>query len=91
MKNKVVYEWGVEEKDEYEDIIDCSFWDTLKEAKAHIPEHGNYDICLVRNEFNPIDEDLEDRQWAYIIDGELGEFEDAKIPQRFLKEFEKNR
>lgn len=90
----ISYEWTAEAVDEYGDIQDNAFADTYAGIKdslcAAISEPGfTIEIGLVRNRWNDIDGDLEDRQWAYIDeDGQLPSSFDggAKVPKRFLAE-----
>lgn len=87
MPNKVFYEWSVETIDEFGDIEDSSFYDTIEEVPTL---EDNQRLCLVRNEGND-DEGLTHRLWAYVKDGKLPEyFSDSnecevgyKVPLKF--------
>lgn len=87
MPNKVIYEWSVETVDEFGDIEDSSFYDTIEEVPAL---EDNHRLCLVRNEGNDND-GLTNRLWAYVVDGKLPEyFSDSnecevgyKVPLKF--------
>lgn len=78
------YEWTVEEENDDGDIVDSFFFDTLAEAV----KFGSGTIGLVRNAGSE-SEGVEDRQWAYPVDGKLPDFFDggAKVPGRFTKEW----
>jgi len=76
------YEWDIEEIDEFGDVEEHNFRSKLKDL---LEIKG--DLVLVRttgSEANGVD----DRQWAYVENGELPEtFSDgAKIPEKFRKE-----
>jgi len=89
------YEWiveTVEDLGENEvDVIDTNAWDTYEEARkdaqALMAQGKQTMIGLTRNVGDEVD-GLQDRQWAYIEDGELpGEFDGgARVPQRFQRE-----
>jgi len=89
-----IYEWDVETVDEHGDIEDHNHSDEINRhcVDAAIDETGRTRLVLVRDEFNK-DDELIDRQWAYVVDGTLPEyFEDAyqrpmsKVPQRYHRE-----
>ena len=88
----VVYEWVVEEVDSDGDIVETAAWDTLSDCRkqmAKVNEPGcHWELCLVRNQGNN-DQGLQDRQWAYVVDGELpDEFDGgAIVPKKYLAEF----
>jgi hypothetical protein len=97
MRNKVIYEWCIEHytDDEYQDIVDNHFSDSLtfKEIEFEANDGEKTRLVLVRNEGND-DNGLEDRHWAYVEDGKLpqffsdamGEFIAYEVPKRFHKE-----
>lgn len=91
----IIYEWIVNEVDEFEDIIEVSHFDTRKDAQAFAdagPNHGGVkmEIALVRDVGNDLD-GLTDRSWAYLRDdGTLPEHfdygmgeEGPRVPKRF--------
>jgi hypothetical protein len=87
MKKEIVYEWCIEDRDEFGDVEDLNFADNLADLNT---ETG--DIVLVRSEGNDA-EGVTDRYWAYVKDGKLpdvfeiaGELTQIKIPNRFHKE-----
>jgi len=84
-KVKTTYEWCIETRDEWGDMIENSFYDELSEIKK--PFDG--ELVLVRDKRIEAG-DLEDRQWAYLEDGKLpDEFDQGgKIPKRFIKELQ---
>jgi len=82
----IVYEWVIEVvEDEYNDVEDMDLADTYAEAvkaaeamkKGLKPGH-HLEIALTRLLINDLDQDLEDRQYAY-----LGWEEDGRLPERF--------
>lgn len=82
------YEWCVEEMDG-EDIVDNHFCDDYAECVEH-SEAGDAIalVCSIGNE----SEGLQDRDWAYVVDGKLpGEFPamGRKVPKRFHAEVAK--
>ena len=82
------YEWGAEQTDEHSDIIDCTFVNEGELAKLNPFLADGWELVLVRN-VGSDSEGIEDRQWAYPVDGKLPEFFDggAKVPARFVKEW----
>ena len=96
MAKLVRYEWVIEtiaKDDEYEDIQAVYHSDTFIGATewAVILRADNWrvEVGLVRDVIDSFDDDLEDRQWAYLEeDGSLPQcFDDgAKVPKRFQKE-----
>jgi len=86
----VYYEWAVEWLDEWGDIVDVTHFTRLAEAVEHhdawMAVRGkNMAICLVYNRVSDFDQNVEDRQWAYLENGLLPEAFDGggKIPKRF--------
>lgn len=100
MRTKTFYEWTVEQVDSFGDIIETSGVPKLAEAMRHAPDPEDlaalncthFDLVLVRDVFNAEDGDLEDRQWAYVQDGELPEEFDGgtRVPAQYRKEFERD-
>lgn len=94
MANKVIYEWSVETVNEFGDIENCYFYDTIQEVPTL---ENNQRLCLVRNEGND-NEGLTYRLWAYVLNGKLPEyFSDAndcevgyKVPLKFKNINSKN-
>ena len=87
----VNYEWATEYKLDSGDIEEVVHWDAA--AEAILDHHQNKevtDLVLVRDLWR--DEDLDDRQWAYVENGKLPkEFDGgAKVPQRFHKALAKH-
>ena len=92
----ITYEWIVEELEGPEqDIRDVTHFDTLapamRLATALHNEGKSVAVGLVRDVWNDIDENLDDRQWAYSEDGAMPVKFDggAAIPKRFLAEVAK--
>jgi hypothetical protein len=87
MRDKVIYEYVIELKDVFGDIMNLLFYDNLKELYPHIPDTMNYDIALVRTTGND-NEGVKDKSYAYFINGKLPDnFDDGfKVPQKYLKE-----
>lgn len=85
---KTHYEWVAEEitDDEYEDIIDCNYCDTYKDA-VKFCEGKKSQIALVISK-GSMAEGLQDREYAYLENGRLPECFDGgkKIPKRFHEE-----
>lgn len=84
----VVYEWCIESYFEGTiDVEDVEFYQTLKE----MPEIRSGDALVLVRDVVEIDNDISDRQYAYVKDGQLPEIFDynAKVPQRFHVELEK--
>jgi hypothetical protein len=89
----IYYEWAVEWLDDYDDIIDVDHFPRLRQAIHHAKEmaplyHGDMAIALVYNRVSDFDQNVEDRQWAYLENGALPAAFDggAKIPKRFFTE-----
>jgi hypothetical protein len=90
------YEWVIETVDAYGDIQSVWHNDKFKEAAAtaaFLKADGEQrvEVGLVRDDINDYDENLEDRQWAYLEDGVLpAKFDGgAKVPKRYLAEVAK--
>jgi hypothetical protein len=84
----ITYEWVVECLND-EDIIEVRHESNYAAAVAVTPKDGTpYQIALVRDRHNNIDEDLEDRAWAYIEDGRLLETFDngIAVPKKYRDE-----
>jgi len=86
--NQTCYEWDYESVDEHGDIIDHNFFDEF----PGLPAEPNVQLVLVRNvargyKSDPLSFDLEERSWAYVVDGKLPvEFDDGyPVPKRFFK------
>jgi hypothetical protein len=85
----VTYEWVVEVMEGY-DIVDTRAWTTLAEAQRDA-QGEQYVIVLVRNVWG--DGGLDDRAWAYPVDGVLpavltdASGRDFKVPQKYAKEW----
>lgn len=85
MKDKVIYEYVIEIKDVFDNIMNLLFYDNLKELQPHIPYTMDYDIALVRTTGND-NEDVKNKSYAYFIDNKLPtHFDDGiKVPQKYL-------
>jgi len=89
------YEWIVETVedlgDNEVDVIGTCAWDTYEEARkdaeALMAQGKRIEIGLTRNVGDEVD-GLQDRQWAYLEDGQLPQNFDggARVPQRFHRE-----
>ena len=93
MRNKITYEWTLEILDDYDDIVDVHFFETLCNLlifKQDIDD-VNCDVGIVKHLGNDAD-GIVDREYAYINRGKLPEKFDGgySVPKRFKKEFEKN-
>lgn len=88
-RSRVYYEWTAEREDEWGDIQDSNFADTLAALLPFAKE--GWALGLVRN-VGCESEGVEDRQWAYPKDGVLPERFDggSKVPQRFLAEWKRH-
>lgn len=90
------YEWVIETIDEHEDIIDVDhaniFAQANKKADLSRAEGKTIEVALVRDRINDVDEDLDDRQWAYLKDGKLPERFDggAAVPKKYAQEVRLN-
>jgi len=71
----VTYEWTVEIMD-CDDVIDTHGYDSYRQALESALEDRAAGkvavIVLVRHTWNNVDGDLDDRQWAYFEDGDMG-------------------
>jgi hypothetical protein len=92
----IAYEWDWEEVHiiEEEDVCDVIDHNHSTKLEDKPNEGDDYQLCLVRDSFCPIDGDLKlgGRSWAYLDDdGNLPSHFDGghKIPKRFQKEFNK--
>ena len=89
MANRVWYEWDIEERDEYGDVLDHDHEDKLADLLSrHLPGELEQ-LVLVRNESSdPEHLGVEDRQWAYVERGKLPSRFDggAKIPLKLRRE-----
>ncbi len=91
----VYYEWVVETVElDSEDIIDTEGCDNLERALELLacdPGEGHYNrLVLVRDKEASVNRyGDEDRQWAYVEDGELPlEFDGgAKVPEKYRKQY----
>lgn len=92
MRNKVDYEWDIEEwlgdeilennfREKLDEYTSCAFDVSLVDGDA-------LKLVLVRYEYSD-DDGLVDQQWAYVESGVLPEtFDDgAKVPKRFHVEY----
>ena len=90
MRDKVFYEWAVEEWGDG-DILDNSFYDTISPDFLFWEKENltlaNYKLCLWRRLGNDLD-GITDATWAYVENGKLPTtFEDGiKIPKYKKKE-----
>ena len=88
MRNQSVYEWVIEELDEFGDIIDPEYFDSLK-SHGKIEVSETMRLALVWEYGNDVDGE-QDRAYAY-VDPETTklpeEFENGRaVPQRFHQE-----
>jgi hypothetical protein len=88
----VDYEWDLESLDEYGDIIDHRHSDTF----PGVPTEDNIALVLIRDVGVGISGEehsftLDDRAWAYVVDGKLpAQFDNGvNVPKRFFKEMQK--
>lgn len=97
----VFYEWDVETRLEYPDGLHdihehnhaervADLLDCLHAPKPDPEGEGTLttELVLVRDEYDEYGEDLIDRSWAYVEDGELPEtFENgARVPLKYHRE-----
>ena len=87
MRDRVVYEYVIELKDEFGDIANILFYNDIKYFYANQPQDKNYDIALVRTTGND-NEGVKDKSYAYFHDGKLPlQFDDGiKVPQKYLNQ-----
>lgn len=92
MRSKVFYEWTAELIDADGDIIDPTFWDSLKDARTvstdDHPGAIGVDVGLIRHVGNDVEGEI-DREYVYLDEGgKLPEFFDSgyPVPKRYLKE-----
>jgi hypothetical protein len=91
----VEYEWKIEEVDDNGDILNCHFATRLGdfaefEWAAQTDGAVRVDLCLVRDVWDTIDEDLVDRIHAYPDDaGKLTYHEEPTrhVPKRYREEY----
>lgn len=101
MKNRIHYEWDIEETDkESGDIEDHDFRERLVDfvvSSWNRIDGESFVLVLVRNEYE-FDGDLKDRTWAYaeLENGKWvlpekfsGGLKEAKVPKKFHKELER--
>ena len=88
MQDKVIYEYVIELKDVFGNIMNLFFYDNLKSLLPHIPDTMNYDIALVRTTGND-NEGVKDKSYAYFSEGKLPtHFDDSvKVPQRYRSDY----
>ena len=99
MIKRVVYEWFVEEVDQYGDIDNVSHFPTLAEIMQYVAdiesqEGWTIQIGIVRDYcFDGDGWSGSDRSWAYFKNGKLSEYfldtngdETIKVPKRFYQE-----
>ena len=94
MAQLVYCEWLVEVVDADGDIHDVSHYDVATEARAAMRcdagDGMRYEWGLVRDRYRRGDpDDLVNRQWAYVEDGNLpAEFDEgATMPKRYRDEY----
>ena len=78
------YEWVVETIED-DEIADVDHYDSYPGPIA------GADVGLVRDKISAHDDDVEDRQWAYVVDGVLPDTFDggAKVPAKYKAEVQK--
>lgn len=84
MKQEIIYEWWLEEIDEYGDIVDHDFSETICWDKVD----KNHQLCLVRRKGDEV-EGLAENLYAYVDGGELPNcFDESsiKVPKRYKEE-----
>ena len=97
MKYKYLYEWQVKHLKsnivDHEEsllyLIECAtFGDRDKSLKGYL-NNKDWELTLVCSK--TIDDELEDRQFAFVNDYKLDEYfdEGKKVPQKYIKEFNK--
>lgn len=82
----IVYEWVVEEVDDYGDIEDCYFFPSYTEAKLFASIYCNQPaIALCKSRSNKQKDSVEDSTYAYVQRGQLADrFEDgSSVPQKY--------
>lgn len=82
----IIYEWVVEEVDDYGDIEDCYFFSSYAEAKVFSSNHGKQvSLALCKSESNKQKDSVQWGTYAYVQRGELADrFEDgSSVPQKY--------
>lgn len=84
----IVYEWFVEDMDEYGDIEDVDYYDTYAETQTEIDKIDNPVVGLCKTKSNKEADSVESRVYAYILDGILeSTFDDgSKVPEKYRRE-----
>ena len=107
MRTVTQYEWAREVLTAYKanqtplgedgyDIEDSYFGDKLADTPSHAEvmswnEYDDSQLALMRNVHCAETGNLEDRQYAYVIDGVLTEFDGgAKVPKKYRQELIKS-
>ncbi len=87
MHDRVIYEYVIEIKDIFGNIMNLLFYNNFKELYPHIPDTMDYDIALVRTTGND-NEGVKNKSYAYFKDNKLPtHFDDGiKVPQIYLQE-----
>lgn len=96
-KLEVIYEWCVEELDDYGDIAENHYLNELNEVNPLLDylraqgKDANHNLVLVRSVGNDA-KGMVDRKWAYVENNALpNKFTDSdyKVPERYQDELKK--
>lgn len=82
----IIYEWVVEEVDDYGDIEDCYFFSSYAEAKRIASIYCTQtNIALCKSKSNKQKDSVENSTYAYVQRGKLADrFEDGSVvPQKY--------
>ena len=87
----ITYEWVVEELDQYGDIVDVNYYDTLNDARRNAEylrgDDAEVDVGLVRFDYSNDGAHL-DKGWAYFVEGKLPVVFDngSRVPKKYIAE-----
>ena len=97
MKYKYLYEWqikhlklnSVDQEDDLLYLVECATVGDRDKSLKGLLNNKIWELTLVCSK--TIDDELEDRQFAFVNDYRLDEYfdEGRKVPQKYIKEFNK--
>ena len=97
MKYKYLYEWqikhlklnSVDQEDDLLYLVECATVGDRDKSLKGLLNNKIWELTLVCSK--TIDDELEDRQFAFVNDYKLDEYfdEGRKVPQKYIKEFNK--
>lgn len=96
MKN-IIYEWqikhlesnSVDQEDDLSYLVECATAGDKDKSLKGLLNNKTWQLTLMCSKI--IDDDLDDRQFAFVKNYKLDEYfdEGRKVPQKYLKEFNK--